>query len=98
MSILGDLNDLQGQKRALAAKALFHAEQALAERGVKVLEDGDIELAEAIADWSTILTAAAQMFVQGDGPPIAKDAPERIGLLAIAKLYDQSLKAQTDTD
>jgi hypothetical protein len=98
MTILADLNNLTKEQRLLAAEALFRAELALNECGHTALKEGNIELSEAIGDLSTLLTATAQMFIQGDGPPLAKDAPERVGLFAIAMLYHQSLNAQVDAE
>jgi hypothetical protein len=86
MAILAELDT----KRELATKALLHAKLAITDRARQVLQEDDMELAEAIADWETVLTAASEILMQGG------DDQVRAELLAKALTIDEELERTID--
>jgi len=102
MSILNDMDDMWAEgrdaSRKVASRGLLAAQRALSKCSTEAAEKHDMDLAEAIADWETVLTVAAEMLMRTDEPPTEIDAAERLALLARVRRADQELEAQVDQE
>jgi hypothetical protein len=88
MAILAELD----AKRELAAEALLEAKLAITDRARQAAEEHDMELAEAIADWETVLTAASEILMH------AGDDKVRAELLAKALTIDEEMERKIDQE